>query len=94
VPRTDLVAPLEKAAFSLKPGERSQVVELPDEKTGNTACYLLMVEDVRPAHVSPLSEVQGNIERMLEMQRGKILLDQWIGRLKAKAHIEPFYLTK
>jgi parvulin-like peptidyl-prolyl isomerase len=90
VPRSELVAPLREAAFSLKAGQRGPVVELPDEKTGEPICYLLMVDDVRPAHVSPLPEVQGAIERMLQAQKGKVLLDQWIERLKAKSHIETF----
>jgi len=90
VPRTDLAAPLREAAFSLKPGQRGPVVELPDEATGDAICYLLMVDDVQPAHVSPLSEVQGAIERMLQAQKGKVLLDQWIQRLKAKSLIEMF----
>jgi parvulin-like peptidyl-prolyl isomerase len=90
VPCNDLVAPLRDAALSLKPGERGPVVELPDEKTGAAICYLLMVEDFRPAHISPLSEVQGAIERTLQAQRGKLLQDQWIERLKAKSHIETF----
>jgi parvulin-like peptidyl-prolyl isomerase len=90
VPRTELVAPLAEAAFSLKPGQRGPMVELPGEGTGDTICYLLMVDDVRPAHVSPLSEVQGAIERTLQDQKGKVLLDQYIQRLKAKSHIEMF----
>jgi parvulin-like peptidyl-prolyl isomerase len=90
VPRTELVAPLAEAAFSLKPGQRGPVVELPGEGTGDSICYLLMVDDVRPAHVRPLSEVQGAIERTLQAQKGKVLLDQYIQRLKAKSHIEMF----
>ena len=90
VSRNDLVAPLRDAASSLKPGERGPVVELPGEGTAAPVCYLLKVDDVRPAHVSPLPEVQGAIERMLQAQKGKALLDQWIQRLKAKSLIETF----
>jgi hypothetical protein len=49
-----------------------------------------MVEDVRPAHISSLTEVQSSIERTLQAQRGNILQNQWIDRLKAKSHIETF----
>lgn len=81
-------------AFSLKPGQRGPVVELPDQRadaaSGATICYLLMVEDVRPAHVRPLSEVQGEIEHDLQIQKGKVLEGQWIERLRAKSHVEIF----
>jgi hypothetical protein len=91
VPRSELVASLRDVAFSLPPGKRGPVVELPDERTpGATDCYLLMVDEVRTAHVSPLSEVAGAIDRRLQDQRGNLLLDQWIKRLEAKSHIESF----
>jgi peptidyl-prolyl cis-trans isomerase SurA len=94
VDRTTYRKELTDAAFSLKPGQRGPVVELPDERagaaTGATICYLLMVEDFHPAHVRPLSEVQGEIEHDLENQRGKLLEDQWIERLRAKSHVEIF----
>src|SRR5579859_1264089 len=40
------------AIAKLKPGEHTDVVETP------TACFLLRVEDRRPAHLKPLSEVR------------------------------------
>ena len=43
-----------------------------------------------PAHVNPLSEVEGNIERMLQAQRSQQLLEQWIKRLEAKSPIVHF----
>jgi parvulin-like peptidyl-prolyl isomerase len=90
VERKVLAGPLGEAAFSLKAGQHSPVVELPDERGGGAICYLLMVDDVRPAHASPLTEVQGAIEYKLQLERSKQLLDQWIRRLKAKSHIQTF----
>ncbi len=90
VERKELIAPLRDVAFSLPAGKRGPVVELPDERTKATDCYLFMVDEVRPHHVSPLSEVEGAIERMLQVQRGNLLLDQWIKRLEAKSHVENF----
>ena len=94
VDRKECRTELADIAFSLKPGQRGPVVELPDERagaaTGATICYLLMVEDVRPAHVRPLSEVQGEIEHDLQVQKGKVLEDHWIERLRAKSHVEIF----
>ena len=94
VDRTDYRKELTDAAFSLKPGQRGPVVELPDERAGAapgaTICYLLMVEDFRRAHVRPLSEVEAEIEHDLQVQRGKLLEDQWIERLRAKSHVVIF----
>ena len=53
---------LAEIAFSLKSGEHSRVIELPE------ACYILMVEDVRPAHIKSLVEVRSDIERTLKSE--------------------------
>ncbi|HZK81958.1 MAG TPA: peptidylprolyl isomerase, partial [Humisphaera sp.] len=69
-------------AFSLKPGQHSGVIELPE------ACYLMLVEDVRQAHVKTLAEVRSDIERTLKTQETHRLQDQWIDRLKRKTFIQ------
>ncbi len=48
---------LAEIAFKLKPGEMSGVIETPD------ACYLMLVEQTRLAHVKPLSDVRDEIEK-------------------------------
>jgi peptidyl-prolyl cis-trans isomerase SurA len=90
VERTDQVAAIADAAFALKPGEHSQVIELPDERTGDVTCYILMVDETRPAHLKPLSEVAPAIEQTLKDEEQKRLVDQWIKRLEAKSHVETF----
>lgn len=90
VERKELVPALSSAVFSLKAGQHSQVIELPDERTGDKTCYLLMAEDTRSAHIKPLSEVAGVIEQTLQDQEKTRLVDQWIKRLEAKSHIETF----
>jgi parvulin-like peptidyl-prolyl isomerase len=87
VDRKRLINPLADVAFSLKAGQHSQVVEVPGENNGSPICYLLMVDEVRPAHVRPLSEIEGDIERTLQLQRSKVVEDQWIQRLQAKSRI-------
>jgi len=87
VERSEMLAPLAEAAFSLKPGQRGQV-EVTDERTKATDCYLLLVEDARPAHVRPLSEVEDAIDGVLHVQRGSVLLEQWIKRLRAKSQTQ------
>ncbi|MDX1953867.1 MAG: peptidyl-prolyl cis-trans isomerase [Verrucomicrobiota bacterium] len=75
---------LAKAAFALKPGEHSGVIETPQ------AVYLMKVEDARPAHVKSLSEVRDEIEAKLRTDETRRLRKQWIDRLKAKAFIRYF----
>ena len=70
-----------KVAFSLKPGEHSGVIETPD------ACFLVMVDDVKLAHVKPLSEVRVDIERTLRNDENLRLKKLWIERLKRKSFI-------
>ena len=81
VDRTQFKTEITTVAFSLKAGEHSKVIELPE------ACYLLMVEESRPAHVKPLAEVRSEIEQTLKAQEGNRLHQKWIDRLKAKAFI-------
>jgi peptidyl-prolyl cis-trans isomerase SurA len=82
VDRSYLKPELAQAAFALKPGEHSKVIELPE------ACYLLMVEEARPAHVRPLTEVRDDIERTLKAEENLRLRKAWIDRLKRKSFIE------
>jgi len=72
---------LAQVAFSLKAGQHSGVIDLPE------ACYILMVEEVRPAHVSSLTEVRSDIERTLRTGERERLRKQWIERLEKKSFI-------
>jgi parvulin-like peptidyl-prolyl isomerase len=85
-----LLKQLSDVAFSLKPGEHSNVVEVPGEGNTGSVYYLLMVDAVSPAHATPLPEVQADIERTLQNQRGRALEDQWIRRLEAKSRINTY----
>jgi parvulin-like peptidyl-prolyl isomerase len=80
-----LLKELADAAEPLKPGEKSGVIEVPQ------ACYLLMVDDKRPAHIRPLSEVRDEIERTLSDQEQARLRQQWIDKLKKKTFVRYFY---
>jgi peptidyl-prolyl cis-trans isomerase SurA len=75
---------LAEVAFKLKAGERSEVIELPE------ACYLMLVEDVRPAHVRPLGEIREEIERNLLTEERARLQKRYIEKLRTKTFVRYF----
>jgi peptidyl-prolyl cis-trans isomerase SurA len=81
VDRTYFKPSLATVAFSLKPGQHSGVLEEPE------GCYLLMVEDTKPAHVKEMKEVRDDIERTLRNNENLRLRQLWIDRLKRKSYI-------
>jgi len=82
--RDQLRKELADVAFSLKPGERSGVIDLRD------SCWLIQVEEKREAHVRPLSEVRDEIERTLRINEAQRLQKKWIKKLKDKAFVRFF----
>jgi peptidyl-prolyl cis-trans isomerase SurA len=75
---------LADAAAPLKPGQVSGVIETPQN------CYILRLEDRRPAHVKPLSDVRDTIEKTLKTQEQQTAQEHWIQSLKKKAFIQLF----
>jgi parvulin-like peptidyl-prolyl isomerase len=75
---------LADVAFALKPGQISEVIELPD------ACFLMLVEDTRPAHVKPLNEVRDEIEHTLAIEERARLQRRYIEKLRAKTFVRYF----
>jgi peptidyl-prolyl cis-trans isomerase SurA len=84
IDRSVLREQLADIAFSLKPGQMSGIIDTPQ------ACYLMLVEQKRPAHVKPLSEVRDDIEATLRAQEQSRLEKQWIAELKKKTFIRYF----
>jgi len=84
VERSVLRKELADVAFALKPGQVSDVIDLPE------ACYIMLVEQARPAHVKPLTEVRDDVELTLRTQTQKQLEQQWIEQLKKKTFIRLF----
>lgn len=84
VDRSTLRKELSDVAFALKPGEVSNVVDLPE------ACYILSVEDKHPAHIEPLKDARDEIENTLRTQERTRLERQWIDSLKKKTFIRYF----
>ncbi len=75
---------LAKVAFTLKPGQLSDVIETPQ------GAYLMRVDEIIPAHTRSLSEVRDEVEQTLKTQETRRLRKQFIGRLKAKSFVRYF----
>jgi parvulin-like peptidyl-prolyl isomerase len=81
VERSVLRKDLADVAFSLNPGQTSDVIDTPD------AVYLMYVEDKKSAHPRALSEVRNDIEQTLRAKEQARLEKQWIDGLKKKTFI-------
>lgn len=73
---------LTKAAFSLKPGEISQIIEL----GGNY--YLIFCEAKKGANVKPFAELHDEIEKTLVQQERQHAQEAWLAKLRKKAFIK------
>jgi peptidyl-prolyl cis-trans isomerase SurA len=84
VDKTYLRKELANVAFTLKSGQVSPVLETPE------ACYILEVEDTRPAHFKTLGEVREQIEKTLLDDERNRLEKQWIEKLRKKTFVRYF----
>jgi parvulin-like peptidyl-prolyl isomerase len=75
---------LADAAFKLKPGETSSVIETP------AAFYILRVEEKQEARVKPLPDVRDQIEKLLLGKERTRLQQAWIDKLRKKTYIRAF----
>lgn len=82
--RDTLRAELAEAAFALKPGELSDVIET----TG--AVFLMLVEERRPGGARPIAEVRDEIEETLLKQERDRLQKNYIEKLRAKTFVRQF----
>ena len=82
--RRTLNESLSKVAFSLKPGQVSEIIDL-----GNSY-YLLIVEAKKNATVKPLAQLRDGIQAKLIQEERRKREDEWIARLRKKAYIKMF----
>jgi len=75
---------LAATAATLKVGETSDAIDTAD------SIYLMFIEDKKPAHAKPLTDVRGEIEKSLRAQQQAQLQKKWIDGLKKKTFIRYF----
>ncbi|MBI1873486.1 MAG: peptidylprolyl isomerase [Acidobacteria bacterium] len=80
--RGQMAPPFENAAFALKPGEISEVVQ------SDFGFHVIRLTDHRPARTVPLAEVGGRINQYLIEQRRQQLTDEFVAKLKSKGKVE------
>jgi parvulin-like peptidyl-prolyl isomerase len=84
IDRKKLNESLTKIAFSLKPGEVSQVVEM------GGSFYLLFCEAKKASSVKPLKDVHDEIEKALMQTERQQQQQEWLQKLRKKAYIKVY----
>ncbi|MGB9157180.1 MAG: peptidylprolyl isomerase [Chthoniobacterales bacterium] len=84
IDRGTLTAPLEKVAFSLRPGKISNIVEV----GGNY--YILKVEGRQGGVTRPFAEVRDEIEKKLTSEEAQAMQERWLASLRQKAYIKMY----
>jgi len=78
---------IEAAAFKLKEGEVSDIIKAGD------FFFIIRLEGKKPEQQMSFDEVKGKLEKELEQERNRELMEKWIADLRAKAKIEVMLKT-
>jgi peptidyl-prolyl cis-trans isomerase C len=82
--RGKMVKPFEEAAFKLKVGEISEVVET------IYGYHLIKLADYQPAQIVPFEQVQNKIVSFLKRQKRDLCIRDYLFKLRDNAYIEYF----
>lgn len=82
--RGQMVKPFEEAAFTMKPGQVSGMVET------RFGYHLIMVTERTPEGTLPYEEVKDRLEQYLQQQKVQEAIAAYVETLKGKAKIERF----
>jgi len=87
--RGDLRSDFAEVAFRLRPGQTSQILKV-EKGEGRADFFILHVEEIRKATVTPLAGIRQSIEGTLEAKENEKIQQAWIERLKRGAYIQRF----
>ena len=77
-----MVPEFEKAAFSLRKGEVSDIIQTP------FGFHIIKVEEVVPGNTKTFDEVKGSIESILRREKGTKDFEKWMAELRAETFVE------
>jgi peptidyl-prolyl cis-trans isomerase C len=81
-PRGQMVPSFDQAAFALKPGEISGIVE------SQFGYHIIKVTDYKPARAVPLAEVNDRLTQFLRQRKQQELIQQFVQSLRTKYKVE------